>query len=365
MTYDPFARGSAPVGVRTLELRDGSRGGRRITVEIWYPASADHQGQDCFAIAPGLPEITQQAGRDAEPLPGRFPLVVYCHGANSDRRGASSLTTHLASHGYVVAAPDFAGDTAAELVHDFAADSPAEWKRSPGDRLIANRPADAAFVIESLTGASRAPLVDPEQVGTCGHSFGGWTSIALNSRDPRPKASFVMAPAWGKGPLPTEMISAAARLDDWGRPVETFVLAGERDACVLLSSLRGLYRDLSSPKRFAVLRNAGHCHFVDSAEESHELLRSMWSSGKFPDPPGIDYASLAEASGPFSDLCPAAHGIDAMRALCLAHMDAELMDSADARAFLDGDLAGTFAARGIGLDEVARQTNSNHFGGVK
>ena len=44
--YDPFARGAAPVGVRTIELRDESRGGRTLTVELWYPATDAYRGQD-------------------------------------------------------------------------------------------------------------------------------------------------------------------------------------------------------------------------------------------------------------------------------------------------------------------------------
>ena len=55
---------------------------------------------------------------------------------------------------------------------------------------------------------------------------------------------------------------------------------------------------------------------------------------------------------PFSELCPEQDSNDTMRALCLAHMDANLKDDAQALAFLDTDLAATFAARGIELAEV-------------
>ena len=37
MSYDPFARGDAPVGVRTIELRDAMREGRQVSIEVWYP----------------------------------------------------------------------------------------------------------------------------------------------------------------------------------------------------------------------------------------------------------------------------------------------------------------------------------------
>jgi hypothetical protein len=38
-------------------------------------------------------------------------------------------------------------------------------------------------------------------------------------------------------------------------------------------------------------------------------------------------------------------------------MDAEIKNNSDARHFLDGNLVAVFAARGIVLDEVARETS--------
>ena len=359
MAYDPFSRGSAPVGVRSIELTDEARGGRRLPLELWYPAAAKHRGQDLddatrdrFTVAPGIPEVGQRALRDAEPALGRAPLVAYFHGATSHRRAASELCTHLASHGYLVASPDFTGDTMGDMLHDLAAGSGTAPRLAPMDRSAANRPQDAKLVIDRVLGGAEpalAALVDPERVGTCGISFGGWTTLALNSIDRRPKASFPIVPAWGKGPVKTEALSALVRLDDWGRSVPTFVLAAERDALILLSALRELHRELRPPKRLAVLENAGHVHFVDDPEQRHEMLRSLWGSGTFRADPDVDFAAIAEASRPFSELCPAAHGAATVQSLCLAHMDANLKGSAEARAFLDGDRARTFAARGIDL----------------
>jgi predicted dienelactone hydrolase len=224
----------------------------------------------------------------------------------------------------------------------------------PTERSAADRPHDAKFVIDRVLGGAEpalAALVDPDRVGACGVSFGGWTTLALNSIDRRPKAAFPIVPAWGKGPVKTEALQALVRLDDWGRPVPTFVLAAERDALILLAGLRELHRELASPKRLAVLRNAGHLHFCDNAEQGHEMLRTMWKSGTFPMPdPEIDLAAIAEASRPFAELCSAADGTATVQSLCLAHMDAQLKASAGARVFLGGDLAQVFAARGIDLE---------------
>jgi dienelactone hydrolase len=362
MSYDPFARGPAPVGVRSLELVDASRGGRRLPLELWYPADAKERGRDLddatrdrFTIAPGLLEDAQRAVRDAEPARGRFPLIAYFHGATGHRRDAHPLATHLASHGYLVASPDFTGNTMGDLLADLAAGGAGTPRLAPMDQSAADRPHDARLVIDRVLAGkpALAGRVDPERVGTCGMSFGGWTSLALNSIDRRPRASFPIVPAWGKGPVETETLQALVRLDDWGRPVPTFVLAAERDALIMLAGLRELHRELRPPKRLAVLRNAGHLHFAANAEQGHEMLRAMWKSGSFPAAgPNIDLAAIAEASRPFAELCPAAHGEATVQGLCLAHMDAHLKELPEARAFLAGDLARTFAGRGIDLEVV-------------
>jgi hypothetical protein len=83
----------------------------------------------------------------------------------------------------------------------------------------------------------------------------------------------------------------------------------------------------------------------------------MWETGVIA-VPGADVAGLAEATPPFSELCPNWHGTETLNALCLAHMDTYVKGDAGARAFLDGDVARGFAARGIGLREIAREEGS-------
>lgn len=359
MSYDPFARGPVPVGVRTIELCDASRGDRKLTVELWYPATEAYRGQDLddatrdrFVIAPGVPDGVQNAVRGAAPAAGRYPLIFYSPGANAYRCVSADLCTHLASHGYIVAANDVPGNTAADLMRDVYAAARGEPASRPSqDAVNEQRPTDVFFLIERiLAGAepSLAAYIDPEQVGTCGQSSGGFTSLRLNSIDRRPKAVFAMSPLWGEHSLVPQVVRIAKwlRVDDWERSVPTFLLAAELDPLVMLDDLRGLFNKLQPPKRFAVLKNAGHWHFLDGAELYHETQRQQYLSGSFPDPE-IDALALAEAMRPFAELCPAWHATVMMRALCLAYMDEHLKGNPAARAFLDGDLVGTFAARGI------------------
>src|SRR5438477_2719803 len=85
---DPSAPGPFAVGVTTRTFVDASRG-RTLVTEVWYPAVA--------------------AGRDATPRHGRFALVLAAHGNCGFRTNYEYLTTFLATHGFLVAAPDFPG----------------------------------------------------------------------------------------------------------------------------------------------------------------------------------------------------------------------------------------------------------------
>ena len=362
MSYDPSTRGSAPVGVRTIVLCDNKRGGRTLEVELWYPAAELHRGQDLvlltqdrFEPAPGLEPLAQRAVRDAEPVASSYPLILFFHGAVAHRRYSSGLCTHLASHGYVVASPDFPGNTLADQVHDMRLEPGATPRLVGSVRSAADRPLDASLVINALlSGAAPglSELIDRDRIGTAGQSFGGWTVLALNSKDDRPKASFPIVPPWGRGPARTETLSDLLCLDDWGRDVPTFVLAAERDSVVILDGVRDLYRKLNGSKRLAILKGAGHMHFGDNAEVEHEGFRAACGSNNYPvgGEHSIDFPAIAAATPPFSELCPADHGKVVVRGLCLAHMDAHLRQLPEARDYLNGDLPALFAMRGIDLE---------------
>src|SRR5262245_23064080 len=355
--YDPFTRGPAPVGVKTIDLHDAD--GRPLVTEVWYPAALEHRGADVaeatrdeFTITPSMPRARQNAVREAKPAAGRPPLVMYFHGGYGHRRESSNLCTHLASHGYVVAACDFPGDHIADVM-PASFGGTAKVANTPIDESAKRRPRQAVAALEGLLAlASTLGLaIDGSRIGSCGISMGGFTSLAVNSLDARFAASFAMCPMYGaRGP-----IKAVARLaplltiDDWRQRPHLFVLANELDSHVMLADLRDLHARLPEPKRFAVLKRAGHMHFADGAEAGHELYRKAYLSGEFPDPE-IDAIALGTAMRPFAELVSEADANATARALLLAHMDSALRSSRDAAAFLDGQLAATFAARGIDLE---------------
>jgi dienelactone hydrolase len=364
MQYDPFSRGLAPVGVRTIVLRDETRGGRALELELWYPATEAYRDQDLreatqdrYEAAPGLPTLIQRAVRGAEPAREELPLVLFFHGGFAHRRYSSELCTHLASHGYLVVSPDFPGSTVADQMHDAKLEAGATPRLKIVREAAADRLLDTMFVLERvLEGAAPglSELVDRERIGTAGQSFGGWTSLAFNSIDNRPKATFAIVPPGGAGPA--QALSALLRVDNWGRDVPTFLLAAELDSVVTVEGVRQLYEDLRGSKRLAILRKAGHVHFGDDAEQVHEEFRAACARNDFgdflkgEDGQTIDFPGIAAATPPFSELCPAAHGQAVVRSLCVSHMDAHLKQRPHAQAFLKQNLADLFAERGIDLE---------------
>jgi dienelactone hydrolase len=349
MKYNPFIKGNYPVGVCTLEL---SGKANNYTTEIWYPAADDYRGVeaiDTFKFVDELPAVTQEAVRDAKPAEGKRPLVMYWHGGYGHRRELAAMCVFLASHGLAVAAADFPGD---HVTHTFGSD-PLVAKQ-PIDESAKIRPVQAAEIVELLASSSDdliTSVVGASKVGSFGMSMGGYTTLAVNSHSTRMKASVPICPMTGA----RSMIAAIKRMDgllrtdDWKSDVSTFVLTGSRDCFVIADDVRELFERIAEPKRLAILNGAGHIHWTDNAELIHETMRARYAGGQHPDPE-LDGPKLAELMRPFSELCPADHARDTMRAIALAHFEANLKGSRDASAFLGGDLRGAFDERGIDLE---------------
>jgi dienelactone hydrolase len=359
MSYDPFSRGPHPAGVVTVESEDAARQ-RKLPLEVWFPAAAAHRGQDLdpeaqasYRPMPAAPPVAQAAVRDAAPAAGRHPVVVFSHGFAGHRCQSTFLCTHLASHGYVVVAPDHVGNTTVDVMMEAVKLFQSEGGPPDPEAMLGRvneiaglRPDDAIHALDRVL-AGEIPGVaeaDPERVAAAGHSFGGWTTLAVAGRDPRVRAAVPLAPAGGSTDLPDNPLGDLLDLA-WPREVPTLYVVADRDSLLPLRGMHELFERTRGPRRMIVLQDTDHQHFCDNAEQIHELFRAMSIPGPWAE------LDLSSRMAPFAELAPAADAERATRGLVLAHLDAHLRERADAEALL-GDAVAALAERGVRAAEA-------------
>jgi pimeloyl-ACP methyl ester carboxylesterase len=257
------ARGPHRVGVVSLELDDPHGRGRTLPVDVWYPAA-----EDAPAGEPADHPFAQPhaAERDLPPIEGPCPVALFSHGNSGLRRQSTFLTTHLASWGAIVAAPDHTGNTTFEM---FSVTDPEELKRIHLDSRR-DRPRDLTSVLDAVAaGSKRWPAADTGRVAACGHSFGGWTAFKMPRSDPRVRAVCGLAPAaerfvGRKAFLPGELPLPES--------VAALIIAGLGDVKVELdATVLPLYERLSDPRCLVGLEGADHYHFCDGIELLHTM----------------------------------------------------------------------------------------------
>jgi predicted dienelactone hydrolase len=343
------------VGVRSLQLSDSSRRERPVAIEIWYPATESYKGKDLaeatrdkFEAFPGFPGASQDAVRDATPRMGSYPLVSFSHGWGGHRRQSTFLCTHLASHGFVVAAVDHAGNTVADVVRIGLARRVGGAQTNPAPDLrtaIETRPRDVSFMLEQLLSGAAAELssfIDADRMGMMGHSYGGWTTLAMTARDPRIRAVLALAPAGGPSLFRTKPLKDALRLN-WSRDVPVLFIAAGHDSVLPLPGMYELFESIRARKKMVVLHGADHFHFVDRAEQVHEFMRA----GSF-----RPFDRIAHLMRPIAELSRAQAAYLAVSALSVAHMDSVLNGSGAAAQFLAGDIQAILADHGVTVTVV-------------
>ena len=144
---------------------------RELQVSVWYPTE-DTSGDDVsYQDAFPADEVLGGAALAGDDL----PVAVFSHGHQAYGEAASFLMEHLATHGWVVVAPDHLGN----LV----------WDGDARDtEIYLQRPLDLVAVLDWLddpAGDELGGRLAPGRLGM-GHSFGGYTlhAVAGASFDP-------------------------------------------------------------------------------------------------------------------------------------------------------------------------------------
>ncbi len=107
-----------------------------------------------------------------------IPVLVFSHGLSSRPEDYSDSLNHLASYGYLVVAPQHIGSDIIYLEEMFEG-----YHKDIFDvNEFINRPQDISFVIDELERRNQSEFqgkLDLENVGMGGHSFGGYTTLAI------------------------------------------------------------------------------------------------------------------------------------------------------------------------------------------
>ena len=261
---DAYAEpGPHPVGVTTLELEGG------VAVEVWYPAVEGTAGEDTYDVRALVPPsvealltsevpatFTIDAGRDAEVADGEFPLVLFSHGFTGIRQQSSFLTSHLASWGMVVAAPDH---WTRDLYHVLggALGEPAPPERDPVDDLRATRHlmASKSASDDSLF----AGHVATDEVAAVGHSAGGGTVLGF-AEDDGVVGYVSLASGAGVGRGSDTTAAEPPALPD----TPSLFMAGRVDGVVPWdTATAAAYEAAPAPSELWVLDGVGHNGFDD------------------------------------------------------------------------------------------------------
>ena len=194
---EPDALGPWAVGRTTFLVVDPDRDDRSLAVDAWYPVDPDDAGGPPSVYNLVFAGIVSEVAFDEPPVSegGPFPLVVFSHGNNGVRFQSYFLTEHLASHGMIVVAPDHSGNTAFDLIFP---SPPFQASDRPLDvSLLITRMLQRSIDVTDLFYGS----VDPGRIGVAGHSFGGFTTLAMATGfqdvppDPRVSAIMPISPA--------------------------------------------------------------------------------------------------------------------------------------------------------------------------
>lgn len=102
------------------------------------------------------------------------PVVVLSHGLGSNRKHFAAMAKFLASHGFIAVSLEHPGSNSEQLQRLFKGHSKQVFEVNE----FIDRPQDVSFVLDYL--AQRFPqIANVNQAGVVGHSFGGYTALAL------------------------------------------------------------------------------------------------------------------------------------------------------------------------------------------
>ena len=229
----PQPSGDSDIGTQSIELIDLDRlewftntpnDLRRIMVQIWYPTKEKKERKELYidhgdiriktladqfnynpSLFKNLASIRTNSIKEA--LPNKkelYPLIIFSHGLGGNRTQNTIMIEELASHGYVVLAIEHAYDANVSIfengdIADYR--SGINYQRRHTEKLtpeefwairlpqLKTRAADVSFVLNQIELGNfpnqLIKIIDLDNIGVFGHSFGGATGIYSTYSDNR------------------------------------------------------------------------------------------------------------------------------------------------------------------------------------
>lgn len=335
------ARGPLPVSRAYFEF---DAEGRALPAELWYPTdTATDDSQPVWsAFLTGDDAQTYRAlledGRDhcattqttvPRDLPitrTDLPLIVMSHCHVCTRFNMMTVAAYLASHGFIVAAPDHVGNT---LFDDLRGESAAV-----GGEFLRVRGADMRALVDALLGdglqgaaADAAARIAPARIGVLGHSFGAVTAGFVLENDARVRAGVAVA-----APMENPLVPGV-EIANITQPT-LHVIAVEDNSITALGNtlIRNNFEAIAAPTYKIEVDDAGHWSFSDLAGVTEGFA------------PGCGDGDRQTDQAPFSYLEPV-DAVPVLATYATAFFRAHLADDEAALAVLSGE-----AGAGVGIE---------------
>ena len=250
-----------------------------VATFLTYPSSANQQ-QNAYAFpyhdaTYGIFEDMLGAGEApsfADPNE-RYPLIILAHGSSAHGIYDVRHAHNLASHGYIVAVITYGDDRTA-------------YADNPNHHVSFLRPLLTKAVLDSiLESEAFGAHIDTDNIGITGHSFGGFTALAVAGgpfqgntatvSDKRIKAGVIAAPWVGGNYDGSDLFAFGPNNSDLNRVTTPMIcFFGTKDDVTLASFILPAIKQLSGPTYVVELFDQPHVFEQGSWEDrdNWELL---------------------------------------------------------------------------------------------
>lgn len=305
--------GPAPVGHTVFTITDAARS-RTLVTQAWYPAVESARA----TAAAGLPmEELLPPGADRDTLKakiakadpkcfrsrvqsaadvdvagtGKLPVIVYSHCHHCMRFAMGTIAERLASHGFVVIAPDHQGNTYFDGLAGSAI--------TVNEEFLLVRVGDLKKLLDVVLDPTSTEVpaklrgrFDEAKIGVFGHSYGSSTTGRFLATDSRPKAGLGVAAPWETPPFTTKIATVT---------VPAFwILAQEDNSIQEIGNniLRANFTDKSAPAWLAEIADTGHLSFSDIDGLDDGFMAGCGRAQRQTDPDvALNYLDPASARG--------------------------------------------------------------------